>query len=124
MSDQQPPPPQQPLPGYGYGYPAYVPPPPSHPKATTAMVLGIIAVAGGLACYLPLFVAPFAWVTGARAVREIDASGGALGGRSEANTGKILGIVGSVFLALALLVVIVLVVLTFTVDDFWSNDST
>lgn len=43
-------------------------------------------------------LAPFAWVMGGRAVREIDESAGALGGRGTANVGRILGIVGSVLL--------------------------
>ncbi|MCW2770025.1 MAG: hypothetical protein JWR27_1458 [Aeromicrobium sp.] len=88
------------------------------------MVLGIIGIAGGLACFLPLFVAPYAWIMGAHAVRDIDASGGQLGGRGEANTGKILGIVGTVFLALALVAVVALIVLSLTVDDFWDDGST
>lgn len=47
--------------GYGYGQPMPFHPPPDHPKATTAMVLGIVALAGGMICYLPFFLAPFAW---------------------------------------------------------------
>jgi uncharacterized membrane protein YphA (DoxX/SURF4 family) len=125
---QQPPqpgwgPPQPPA--YGHGNPQPYPAPvPDHPRSTLAMVLGIVAVAGGFTCYLPLLASPFAWVIGARAVREIDASGGRLGGRGQATAGKVLGIVGTVFLALALVAVIVLVVLSFTVDDFWSSDPT
>lgn len=111
-----------PGPAYGYQQP-YAAPVPDHPRSTFAMVLGIIAIAGGFACYLPLLAAPFAWVIGSRAVREIDEAGGQLGGRGQANAGKILGIVGTVLLTLVLLVVAVLVVLTFTVDDFWSSDS-
>jgi len=79
--------------------------PPDHPKATTAMVLGIVAVAGGLLCYLPFFIAPFAWVMGGKAVREIDAAQGKLGGRGMAQAGYVLGIIGSVLLGIALLVI-------------------
>lgn len=116
-----------PPPGYpqqpgGYQQPSYYAyGPPKHPSATTAMVLGIIAIAGGFLCYLPIFAAPFAWFVGAKAVREIDASKGALSGRGEASAGKILGIIGTVLLVLALLAIIALVVLTFTVDDFWGD---
>ena len=135
---QQPgPPPQQPYPsygqqgygqqgypppGYGYGYPAYTPPPPKHPQATTAMVLGIVGVAGGLMCYLPLFVAPFGLYYGRKTMNEIDAAPSQYSGRGEAKAGFILGIIGTVLLAIALAVVILLVVLTFTVDDFWDTD--
>lgn len=51
-------------------------------------------------------LAPFAWVVGGRAVREIDASAGVLGGRSQANAGRILGIVGSVLLLVAVVALV------------------
>ncbi|NRQ49656.1 hypothetical protein [Aeromicrobium stalagmiti] len=115
-------------PGYppppGYGYPAYGPQAPKHPQATTAMVLGIVGVGGGMLCYgLPLLVAPFAWFQGRRAMRDIDASQGQLSGRSEAKAGFVLGIIGTVLLTLVLAVITLIVVLSFTVDDFWGDDS-
>jgi hypothetical protein len=140
MSDSKPPPggapgPEQqphwgeaypPPPGAGHpGYPppGYYPygPPPKHPNATTAMVLGIVAVAGGVICYLPLLIAPFAWFTGSKAVRDIDESGGAQGGRGEAVAGKVLGIIGTALLALALAAIVLLVVLSLTIDNFWDD---
>ena len=61
-------------PPYGYDY---APPPPSHPSANTAMVLGIIGLAGIALCGgITLVLSPFAWVIGAKASREIDASPG------------------------------------------------
>ena len=96
---------QQPPPGYGPpGYGAYPPPPPNHPQATTTLVLGILGI---VVCGL---VGPFAWSMGNRAVREIDASGGRLGGRTEANVGRILGMVSTVLLILGFVLVIVLFV--------------
>jgi hypothetical protein len=140
MSDSKPPPdgapgPEQqpnwgaaypPPPGAGHpGYPppGYYPygPPPKHPNATTAMVLGIVAVAGGVICYLPLLIAPFAWFTGSKAVRDIDESGGAQGGRGEAVAGKVLGIIGTALLALALAAIVLLVVLSLTIENFWDD---
>jgi hypothetical protein len=133
MSDSPPPPlgpsdhdPQATWPGYppaqpGYpqaGYPQYGYAPPKHPSATTAMVLGIVAVAGGLLCYLPLLMAPFAWFTGSKAVRDIDESRGAQTGRGEAMAGKVLGIIGTVLLLLALTAIIGFIVLMLTVDEF------
>lgn len=122
----------------GYGYPAAGPTPPGaygpyaygpvvyqlpkHPSATTAMVLGIVAVAGGVMCYLPVLAAPFAWWLGHKAVQEIDASGGQMSGRSEAKAGFVLGIIGTILLILAIAVIALLVVLTITVDDFWDED--
>jgi hypothetical protein len=84
-------------------YPPYGPPPPmpvrpTHREAITVLVLGIVGLA---VCGV---VGPVAWVMGNRVVREIDASGGALGGRSEAQVGRVLGIVSTAFLLLALVV--------------------
>jgi hypothetical protein len=75
-----------------------------HPRATTALVLGIL---GLVLCQV---LSPFAWVIGGRAVREIDASQGVLGGRGSANAGRILGIVGTVLLVAGLVVGAVLIV--------------
>jgi hypothetical protein len=130
------PPPSGDRPDWGSAYPAPTPgggfpPPPGmqgyppvrkHNDATTAMVLGIVSLAGAFMCVLPVLIAPFAWYLGAKATREIEASNGAIGGRGEASAGKVLGIIGTVLLALAIAGVILLVVLTFTVDDFWADD--
>jgi hypothetical protein len=83
----QPPPP-------GYGAPVYGPPPPSHPQATTILVLGILSLVLCGILGIP------AWVMGNRALREIDASGGAIGGRSQVQAGRVCGIVATVFLIL------------------------
>ena len=119
------PPPHQP-PGPGYPYPGYYPypAPPKHTDASTSMVLGIVAVAGMFVCGIPILMAPVAWYLGAKAEREIDASGGMLGGRSEATAGKVLGIVGTVLLVLAVAGIALLVVLTVTQPDFWDEDGT
>jgi len=103
-------------PGYGQqsDYPQgyaqqYAPPPqgayayqaPEHPKATSSMVLGIV---GLVLCQV---LSPFAWVMGKKTLQEIDASGGRVGGRGQAQAGYILGIVGTVLLGLSLLFLIV-----------------
>lgn len=140
MSQETPPPGEQPphasQPNWGSAYPpppgSYPAPPPGygpyqgppkHPNATTSMVLGIVSVAGGIMCWLPLFLSPVAWIMGAKAVREIDASRGAQTGRGEAVAGKVLGIVGTVLLVLALAGIVLLIVLSFTIDDFWSDEN-
>lgn len=88
-------PPQPPTgPQYGYGAP---PPRPQHPQAVLALVLGIVSL---VACGL---VGPFAWSIGGKAVREIDASGGSLDGRTFALAGKICGIIATILLGLAVL---------------------
>lgn len=94
-------------PPYGYRQPAYAP---KHPSATTALIVGILGVA------LCSIAAPFAWSIGGKALREIDQSGRQYTGRGEAQAGKILGIIGTVFLILgvlatvAYLIVIVLLI--------------
>ncbi|MFL6061126.1 MAG: DUF4190 domain-containing protein [Marmoricola sp.] len=95
------PPPPPPAPPYGqpayqqpqYGQPGYYAPPPAPTpgKATAALVMGIV----GMLCCPLVFSVP-AWIVGHGAVKEIDASNGALGGRSTANAGYITGIIGTV----------------------------
>jgi uncharacterized membrane protein YjgN (DUF898 family) len=72
---------------------------PDHPRATSSLVLGIL---GLVLCGV---IAPFAWVIGKRAVNEIDASHGQLGGRGSAQAGYIMGIIGTALLALGLVFV-------------------
>jgi uncharacterized membrane protein YjgN (DUF898 family) len=92
------PPNQYGAPPYGFGAP-------EHPQATLVLILGIVGI---VVCGL---VAPFAWVMGNRVVKEIDASNGQLGGRSQAQAGRICGIVGTGLIALALLTVVVAIVI-------------
>jgi hypothetical protein len=87
---------------FGYQPAAYAP---DHPKATTALVLGIL---GMVVCGL---IAPFAWRIGKRTVDEIDASHGQLGGRGTAQAGYVLGIIGTALLLLGLLGGLLLMVL-------------
>jgi hypothetical protein len=93
-------------PAYGqpaYGQPAYAPP--DHPKSSTALILGILGI---VLCGI---LAPFAWVIGKRTVNEIDASNGQLGGRGSAQAGYIMGIIGSIWLGLGLLIGIFIVII-------------
>jgi uncharacterized membrane protein len=77
---------------------------PKEPRATTAMVLGIIAMAGGMVCYLPALCGPVALVIGLKSLNAIKAQPH-LGGRSEAMTGFILGIIATLLLVLSTLFV-------------------
>jgi hypothetical protein len=89
-----------------YGAPQYGGAVPTdHPKATTVLVLGIL---GLVVCSV---LAPVAWVMGNGVVREIDASNGAIGGRSNANIGRILGIVGTALLALAAVFILIAIII-------------
>ena len=112
--------PQQPP--YGYGQP-YQPAPPKHPSATTAMVLGIIGLVGILSCGgVTLVLSPFAWAIGSKAVKEIDAAQpGTVGGREEANSGRIMGIIGTILLILGIIAVIAFIALVVAVDSSTST---
>src|SRR3954453_18273686 len=89
-------------PGYGHPSMAYAP---DHPKATTALVLGIL---GMVVCGV---LAPFAWWIGKRTLNEIDGSHGQLGGRGTAQAGYVLCIIGTVLLLLGLLAGLLVMVL-------------
>ena len=117
---QQPPPQQQPP--YGYSQP-YQQAPPKHPSATTSMVLGIIGLAGILTCGgVTLVLSPFAWAIGSKAVKEIDAAPpGTVGGRDEANGGRIMGIIGTILLILGIVAVIAIIGLVVAVDSSTST---
>jgi len=60
-------------------------------------VLGILSVA---VCSV---LGPFAWSIGRSSLREIDASGGALGGRGKAQAGMIMGIIGTVLIVVSVI---------------------
>lgn len=109
--------PQNPYPAPGgYGQLA-----PKHHNAVTAMVLGIVSLVGTFMCCIPALLGPVAWYLGSKAVTQIDASGGAIGGRSEAMAGKVLGIIGTVLLALLVLLVVFFVVLTIQDPTMWDD---
>lgn len=106
---------QQPY-GYGqpatpYGSPGYAVP--DDKGATTAMVLGIVGIALGFTlCFgVGFIVSPFALFTGLASKRRIDASGGQLGGRGNAQAGFVMGIIGSILLVLFILGVIAFIAL-------------
>lgn len=100
---------------YGYGQTApyqqgYYPggPRPEHPGAVPSLIIGIIALAGGVMCGgLPLVVGPWAWIKGRRTMHEIDASGGQLEGRGLAQGGMICGIIATVLLILGVILLAV-----------------
>ena len=105
----------------GDGGPGWAPQgymPPEHPQATTAMVLGILGLATCTA------LSPFAWRIGKRAVSEIDASNGQLGGRGPAQAGYVMGLVGTILLGLVVgALVVILVVWIVVVSLFLGQNS-
>lgn len=111
MSYGTPPPqPGQPAP-YGYG------PPPNHPRATTVLVLGILALA-----FCGILGIP-AWLIGNTTLREIDASNGAIGGRGTVQAGRVCGIIATVLLIVSVVFLIGLIGL-FMVGSISTSTST
>ncbi len=106
-----------------YGY--YQQQAPKHPSATTALVLGIIGLAGIALCGgITLVLSPFAWGIGGRAVKEIDqAPPGTYSGRDLANAGRITGIIGTVFLILGVLTVVAIIVIAIASDPTFTSDT-
>ncbi|RNL65032.1 DUF4190 domain-containing protein [Nocardioides marmoriginsengisoli] len=115
---QYPPQPGQypPQPGQYQPQPGYQMPPPTPGNATAALVLGI---AGLIMC--PLILSIPAWIVGRNAVKQIDASQGQLGGRSMANAGYIMGIIGTI---LGILAIIAIVVVILAFPDSCTSTST
>jgi hypothetical protein len=91
----------------GYGHPAQQPV--NHPQATTALVLSLVGLVGFFVCGITLVLSPFAWRMGARAVREIDENPGMYAGRDQANAARIIGLIGTVLLAIVVLLFVLLV---------------
>lgn len=119
-------------PGYGqppapYGQAGYGGPVAGqqHPSATTALVLGIVGLAGIVFCGgITLVLSPFAWAMGRRAVREIDAEPGRYSGRDQAKGGQIMGIIGTVLLVLGILAIAGLIaVIATTADTAFEQDT-
>jgi hypothetical protein len=97
---------------YPYSYAPQPAPLPAPPRATAALVLGIIGVAGFF-LFLPLIGSPLAWYLGAVADREAERQPTRYRRNSVAKTGMVLGIVGTAILGAILL--LLFVVGTFTV---------
>lgn len=65
-----------------------------HPRGTLIFVLGLLSILG------ITILAPFAWVMGRRALREIDVNRPAYSNRGLVMAGYVLGIIGTILLAL------------------------
>lgn len=85
---------------------------PEQSQATTILVLGILGI---IICGI---LAPFAWVMGNNELAAIDAGRRPPENRGTANAGRILGIVGTVLLALAVIFFIFLIGGAFTFNAF------
>lgn len=112
--------PQGQQPGYGqqppYGapqqqaWPYAGPVRPTDSGATTAMIIGIVALATGFTCGIGFLASPVALFMGLSARRRIDASQGRLDGRGQATAGFWLGLAGTVLLVLSILLIALFVI--------------
>lgn len=89
--------------------------PPDHPQATTIIILGVLGLV------LCQFLGPVAFVMGGKALKEIDNSGGAIGGRSTVQAGYICGIIGTVILVLTVLVLVAALVVALVAGSSTSS---
>lgn len=69
----------------------------NHPQSVVVLVLGILSVVGVAIC------GPIAWYLGNKAIAEVDANPMAYSDRGTLNAGRIMGIIGTVLLALGVL---------------------
>jgi hypothetical protein len=83
----------------------------NHPKATSAMVFGILGIVLGLSCGLGGLLGIPGIVQGRQARDEIDAQPGRYGGRSQAVAGIVTGMIGVVITALVIVLVVVVIIL-------------
>ena len=93
------------------GYPPMQPyqtPPPNEGLATPALVIGIVSLVLTFSCGIGMLGSPAAMVMGKVSMNRIDRSNGQLGGRGTAKAGFILGIVGTVLLALGIIALVLL----------------
>ena len=79
-----------------YGQP-YPPVPQEHPQGTTILVLGILGVFVAGVC------APFAWYLGSKALNESRATGTLYSNQQSIVIGRVLGIVMTILMILAVL---------------------
>jgi hypothetical protein len=76
---------------------------PEPSQATTILVLGILSI---VVCQI---LGPFAWVMGNKEIQAIDAGRRPPENRGTANAGRILGIVGTVLLAIVPVLILVFI---------------
>lgn len=74
---------------------------PNDSQAMLALILGILGV---VCCWI---LGPVAFFIGNASLNRINASNGTLGGSGLAQAGRILGIIGTIILALAILGVVI-----------------
>ena len=97
------------IPGAGTSFAARQGLEPAGVPASTIFALGIVGIAGGFSCGLPMVCAPVAWIRGNKALARIAELGDVPESmQQQVRTGRTLGIVGTVLLALGIIALILL----------------
>lgn len=97
------------IPGAGTSFAAIQGVEPDGVQASTIFALGIVGIAGGFSCGLPMVCAPIAWIMGNKALARIEQLGDVPESmQQQVRTGRILGIVGTALLVLGLIALIAL----------------
>ena len=104
-------------PGYG-GYSPYGVVAIQHPRAVSAMVLGILGIVLAASCGIGGFLGIGGIVLGRKARNEIDAEPGRYAGRSQAVAGIVTGTIGTVLGVLISILIIVLVAVSAGLEGF------
>jgi hypothetical protein len=86
--------------------------PAQYPEATQATTILVLGILGIVICQV---LGPFAWVMGNKELAAIDAGRRPPENRGTANAGRILGIIGTVLLALVPIILILIFVLAIPV---------
>jgi len=97
------------IPGAGTSFAARQGLEPAGVPASTIFALGIVGIAGGFSCGLPMVCAPIAWIMGNKALARIEELGDVPESmQQQVRTGRTLGIVGTILLALGTLALILI----------------
>lgn len=97
------------IPGAGSSYAARQGLEPDGVPASTIFALGIVGIAGGFSCGLPMICAPIAWAMGNKALARIEQLGDVPESmQQQVRTGRTLGIIGTALLVLGAIALIAL----------------
>ena len=97
------------IPGAGTSFAARQGLEPDGVPASTIFALGIVGIAGGFSCGLPMVCAPIAWVMGNKALARIEQLGDVPESmQQQVRTGRTLGIIGTALLVLGAIALIAL----------------
>ena len=97
------------IPGAGTSFAARQGLEPAGVPASTIFALGIVGIAGGFSCGLPMVCAPVAWIMGNKALARIEELGDVPESmQQQVRTGRTLGIIGTVLLAVGALALIII----------------